>query len=204
MMKTLNVVYIPKIIQNATFILLTSFTLLTHAATSFYCPQRHGYINVGMTQDQVIAACGQPTAIRDNNSPVVQQIPVTQLIYSILNQGAMYYNPGITPVYNMWSLPSGSQGTSVEIDLVDNQVNAIKVNGSESNALSVCQGGKVQVGDNISAVYNACGAPSLINNTYVNKPVPANQKPQVWVYTIDQYQPSVTFTFINGILKSIN
>lgn len=177
---------------------------IAQAASSFYCPQRHAYVNVGMTQDQVISACGQPTTIRDTNSPVVQQVPVTQLIYSILNQGAMYYNPGITPLYNMWSLPSGSQGTSVEIDLIDNQVNTIKVNGSDSNALSVCQGGKVQVGDSITAVYNACGAPSLVNNTYINKPIPAKQKPQVWVYTIDQYQPSVTFTFVNGVLKSIN
>lgn len=179
-------------------------TSTLEADTSYYCPQRHAYVSVGMTQDQVISACGQPTAVRDNNSPVVQQVPVKQLIYSILNQGAMYYYPGITPVYNMWSLPSGSQGTSVEIDLIDNQVNNIKINGSDSNALSVCQGGRVQVGDSINAVYRACGAPSLINDTYVNKSIPANQKPQVWIYTIDAYQPSVSFTFVNGILKAIN
>lgn len=173
------------------------------AVDSYYCSQNHRYINVGMTQGEVLAACGQPTAIRTTNNPVVQQIPVTQLIYTTLNQGAMYYIPGINPLYDMWSLPSGSQGTSVQVDLIENQVNSIKINGSGTNALSLCQGGSVQVGDTLNAVYNACGAPSQINNTYINKPVPGKEKPQVWIYTIDQYQPSVTFSFVNGILQSI-
>ncbi len=183
------------------------FALLPWAAQaqdSFYCPQNHRYINVGMTQGQVIEACGQPTAVRNSNNPVLQQIPVTQLIYTTLNQGAMYYNPGINPVYSMWSLPSGSQGTSVQFNLIENQVNSIQLNGSETNALSICQGGRVQVGDNINVVYNACGSPSQVNNTYINKPVPGKEKPQVWIYTIDQYQPSVTLTFVNGVLQSIN
>ena len=181
---------------------LPSISLAT--MSSYYCPQHRAYVNVGMAQNQVIAACGQPTAVKESGDAVVQQVPVTQLVYSILNQGAMYYYPGINPLYQMWSLPSGSQGTSVEIDMVNNQVSDIKISGSSTNALSMCQGGHIQVGDNINKVYSACGAPSLINNTYINKPVPGKQKPQLWIYTIDQYQPSITFTFVNGILQSIN
>ena len=31
---------------------------------SLYCPQNHAYISVGMTPDQVIAACGQPADLQ--------------------------------------------------------------------------------------------------------------------------------------------
>lgn len=178
--------------------------LAANSADSFYCPQNHAYINVGMTQQQVTAACGQPTSIRASASAVIQQIPVTQLIYTTLNQGAISYYPGLNSTYSMWSLPSGSQGTSVQIDLTNNQITSMNINGSSTNALSVCQGGSIQIGDNINKVFNACGAPSTINNTYVNKPVPASAHPQVWFYTVDQYQPTISLTFINGILQSIN
>lgn len=183
--------------------LLVILPFASYAADSVYCPQNHAYINVGMTQDQVIASCGRPTSIQAASDSVVQQIPVTQLIYSTLNQGAVYFYPGINPLYNMWSLPSGSQGTSLEVDLINNQITSMKINGSDTNALSMCQGGTVQIGDDINAIYNACGAPSTINNTYINKVVSGSARPQVWTYS-NEYQPSIVLTFTNGILQSIN
>lgn len=184
--------------------LLLMLPAIVYASDSYYCPQKHAYINVGMNQAQVIAACGQPTTVRTSNNPVLQQIPVTQLIYTKLNQGAVDFYPGLNPVYDMWSLPSGSSGTSLEVDIINDQINSIRINGSDSNAASICEGGSMQIGDSVSKLYNACGAPSMVNQTYINKPVAAQEKPQVWIYTIDQYQPSVTLTFVNGILQSIN
>ncbi|MDP3704927.1 MAG: DUF2845 domain-containing protein [Legionellaceae bacterium] len=175
-----------------------------HSASSFYCPQRHAYINVGMTQAQVTSACGQPTSVRASSTAVVQQIPVTQLIYTTLNQGAISYYPGLDSTYSMWSLASGSHGSSVEVNLINNQITSMKINGSGINALSVCENGSVQIGDDITKVFNACGAPSNINKTYINKSVPESAHPQVWFYTVDQYQPTISLTFINGILQSIN
>lgn len=171
--------------------------------TSYYCPQKHAYISIGMTAAEVINACGPPTARKTKRDPVVQQIPVVQLIYSTINQGPVFFYPGIKPLYDMWSIPSGSQGTSLEINLINNQIVTIKLNGSGTNALSVCDGGNIQVGDDINKVYSACGSPSLVNNTYINKPVSESENPQVWIYIIDQYQPSVSLTFVNGVLQSI-
>jgi len=178
--------------------------LVSQADNSYYCPQNHAYIDVGMTEAQVLAACGQPTSVRASSNAVVEQIPVTQLIYTSLNQGAVYFYPGINPLYNMWSLPSGSQGTNVEVNLIHDQITSIKINGSGTNALSVCEGGSVQIGDNVAQLYRACGGPSLVNNTYINQTVPSSARPQVWTYTIDQYQPSISLTFVNGILQSIH
>lgn len=174
------------------------------AEDNFYCSKNHAYISVGMTQDQVLASCGSPSTVQDSGRSVVQQIPMTQLIYTSINKGAVFFYPGIDPLYTMFSLPSGSTGNTVEVDLVNNQVSSIKINGSSTNALSMCKKGKVQIGDDINAIYNACGAPDNINNTYVNRPVPKSQHPQVWVYEAQNYQPGFTLTFVNGILQSIH
>ncbi len=181
---------------------LLFFSTLAEAATSFYCPQNHAYINAGMTQDQVIQACGQPTSRADSRNPVTQQVPVTQLVYSTINQGPPDFYPGIQPLYEMWSLPSGSEGINVQVNLINNQVASISVNQAQTNGLSACKGGSFQIGDSIDAVFAACGSPNMINNTYINQAIPKSKNPQVWIYALP-YQPSVTLTFVEGILQSI-
>jgi len=189
-------------LRNVFITALFFYTALATAASSFYCPQNHAYINAGMTQDQVISACGQPTSRQDTNDPVMQQVPVTVLVYSTLNQGPVDFYPGIEPLYEMWSLPSGSQGINLQVSLVNNQISEITLNQKQTNGVSACQGGTFQIGDDIHAVFAACGSPDMVNNTYVNKPVPKSENPEVWHYELP-YQPSVTLTFVNGILQSI-
>ena len=171
-----------------------SFTL--YADQSFYCPQNHAYINVGMTQDQVIGACGEPVSKQESNQPLLQKIPVQQLIYN--NQGSD------TAFYGVWNLQTGtSGGAQLQIDVVNNKVSGIKLNGSSSNAFSICGGNSIQVGDPVGKVYGSCGNPSLVNNTYVNQVIP-NAKPIIWTYQPGQYQSPVSLTFVNGKLQSIN
>lgn len=166
------------------------------AVQSIYCPQNHGYINIGMTPDQVIAACGMPVTQQDSNQPVYQQIPVQQLIYN--NQGTS------TAFYGVWNLSVGNEGAQLQVDVINNKVKAIKLNGSDNNAFSICGGTSIQVGDPVGKVYSACGRPSIVNSTYTNVPIPSPHKPVVWVYQPGQYQSSVTLTFVNGQLQSIN
>lgn len=166
------------------------------ADQSIYCPQNHAYINLGMTVDQVIAACGQPLSQQESNQPILQKIPVQQLIYN--NQGAD------TAFYGVWTTPTGNGGAQLEVDIVNNKVQSIKINGSDSNSFSICGGTNIEAGDPVGKVYSACGSPSVVNNTYINQVVNTTQKPQVWVYQPGQYQQSVTLTFVNGKLQSIN
>lgn len=174
-----------------------------YAGDSFYCPQNHGYINVGMSQNQVLDACGPPTSRKTGANSVTQQIPVTQLIYSTLNSGPVDFYPGIDPIYKQWSLPSGSQGINVQVNVINNRVSSIMLNQESTNGLSACSGGSFQVGDDISAVFNACGSPNVVNNTYINQEVPKEQNPETWTYANLPYQPSITLTFVNGTLQSI-
>jgi len=175
---------------------------LASVAQSVYCPQNHGYINTGMTQAQVLSACGQPLSQQESNVPVTQRLPVKQLIYTELNKGSVY--PGLNNIYDQWSLPSGSTGVSLEIDIINNKVSAVRINGSSTNAMSICGGVSVEVGADESQVYSACGNPDMVNDTFVNQAVPSNTKPQIWIYQVDKYQAPMSLTFVNGKLQSID
>ncbi len=166
------------------------------ADDSYYCPQNHAYINVGMTPDQVIAACGQPLSQQESNQPVLQKIPMQQLIYN--NQGTG------TAFYGVWNVPTGNGGAQLEVDVVNQRVKSVRINGSDSNAFSLCRGTNIQIGDQVGKVYGACGSPSVVNNTFINQVVPTAQKPQIWIYQPGQFQSTVSLTFVDGKLKSIN
>jgi hypothetical protein len=174
------------------------------ANDSVFCPGNNGYINTGMTMSQVVSACGQPSSIEQAKQAAVKRVPVTQLIYTNVQRGAVYSGYDIT--YQMWSLPSGSTQLSFEVDVIDNKVSAIKMNGSSSNATNICGDSDtaIQIGASADDVYSACGAPSAVNQTYINQPIPSNTKPIVWNYNFGQYQPSLHLTFLDGILQSIN
>ena len=185
------------------FILSMLFIPLTGwAADSIYCPQRQGYINVGMTDSQVVNACGEPIVKQTSNQAVVERIPVTQLMYTTLNQGGTF--PGVNNMYQRWSLPSGSTGTSLTISIRNNRISGVSINGASTNAATLCGGINLQIGDMVNRVYSACGTPSLVNQTYINQPVPKSQHPERWIYQVNPYQPSFTLTFINGKLQSID
>lgn len=163
---------------------------------SFYCPQNHGYINIGMTADQVISACGEPQSMQESNQPVLKKVQVQQLIFN--NQGTD------TAFYGPWTIPTRWTGSQLEVDVIDNKVKAIKLNGTDNNAFSICDGVNIQIDDPVGKVYGACGSPSVVNTTFINVVVPSNDKPKIWIYKPDPYQPTITLTFIDGKLQSIN
>jgi hypothetical protein len=168
-----------------------------------YCPQNASSISVGMSETQVISACGHPNSRVSSNLQASVKIPVKQLIYDAVNKGALY--PGMTGAfYDQWSLPSGNTDMHLVIDIIKDKVSSVKINGAEGKAMTICGGKSIQVGDDVAQVYSLCGSPSLINTSYINSPMPASTKPEVWIYQIDQYQPLMRLTFINGRLESIN
>ncbi|WP_133130024.1 DUF2845 domain-containing protein [Legionella yabuuchiae] len=187
------------------FLLFLAASLLPmaiFAQDSIYCPENSAYVKVGMTTDQVLAACGPPLN-RQVGDRVTKRVAVTQLIYNSLNSGFESWG-GVSNVYDQWSLPQGPSGVNLEVNIMNNKVIGIQFNGSSSNAISMCSGGNIAIGDDQSKVYQACGSPSTVNNTYINQPVPTNQKPEVWVYQNDKFQQPFSLTIINGKLESIS
>ncbi len=194
------------ILMKSKILITFGFSLFASAsalAGSLYCPQNAGYITTGMTQDQVLAACGPPLAKQQSNAAVTEKIPVKQLLYTSINTGSFY--PGLNSAYyNQWSLPSGSTGLGIEVDVVNDKVSAVNINGTATNAMSVCGGSSIQIGSSVNQVYAACGTPTMINNSFINQAIPNNSKPEVWIYQVNQYQSPISLTFINGKLQSIN
>lgn len=176
---------------------------LAALAEALYCPQNHGYINVGMTQEQVINACGEPLSKLDStNTKIEKKVPVKQLLYLYLNQGSVF--PTINGIYDTWSLPSGSEGLLMQIDVINNKVSSVRIDNSDNNAFSVCGGQPIVVGDDEIKVYNACGSPAMINNTFTIETIPDAKNPEVWIFQQDQFAPVTRLTFIDGILQFIN
>lgn len=191
-------------------LLLLSFCLfspLSFALDNFYCTQRNGYINIGMTESQVIAACGDPVSKVNSNKPLMQQVPMLQLNYN--NQGAA------KAFYGVWALPIGNNaignppfggndgGVALQVSIVNDKVYSINLNNASTNGFSICGGPMIKIGDPGSRVYASCGTPSLVNQTYINVPIPTTMKPQVWVYQQGDFQQPITLTFIEGKLQSI-
>jgi hypothetical protein len=188
-----------KIILSITSLLFTT-TLFAEQAP-FYCPKNHGYIRIGMTEDEVLKLCGTPTSKEQSKSAAVEQIPVTQLVYSTLNKDPVYR--GYKLVYNTWSLPIGSDGNTLTVDIIDGKISSIRLNGSGTNASSICGNRSFAVGDLADTVFSACGSPSLTNQTFINRSVRGKSKPITWTYSADQYQPTFQLIFMDGQLEAI-
>ncbi len=183
---------------------ITGLTLSTIGFSEqqpFYCPKNHGYIRIGMTEAEVLKNCGEPTSKEKSKKAAVEQVPVTQLIYSTLNPDPVYR--GYELIYNTWSLPIGSYGNTLEVDIIDNKISGIRLNGQDTNASSVCSNRSFAVGDLADKVFSACGSPSMTNKTFVNRTVPGKTKPVTWTYYTDRYQPTFKLIFIDGTLRAI-
>lgn len=170
-----------------------------------YCPQTHGFVQIGMSENDALSACGIPMKREKSNRAVMKKLPVQQLIYSSTTPANPY--PGLNSAYYVqWSIPRGADVMyNLQIDIANDKVVDIKNNGSDGeNAMTLCQGNSVQKGNSKSQVIAACGDPDTTNYTCKDVPIPSNSSPEIWTYQVDQYQPPFTLTFIDGVLRCIN
>ena len=178
------------------FPLVLLMPLKLHALNSYYCQKAAGHIEVGMAEHEVITACGQPLRKENSHRPFTKSIPVIQLIYN--NKGTD------TAFFGVYNIPVGYGGARLEVDIAHNKVVAIRINGAETNAFSICDGNNILIGDMVAQVYNSCGSPSLVNTTYINQVQPGLHNKEIWTYQEDQYQHPVHLTFVNRQLQSID
>lgn len=198
-------------------VVLVIFSTASFADEYTFCPQKSGYIRVGMTQSEVLSACGQPQSKLQSNTTVMQKVPMLEMIFN--NQATE------SAFYGVWNLPvsnsaTGNGGTTLKVQTVDDKVYAININGASSNAFQfsksggyptggwspnqseLCNGQSIKIGDPASDVVAACGTPRLTNETYIEVPIPSKSKPEIWVYSMP-YQPTISLTFVDDRLQSI-
>lgn len=198
-----------KHLPNVLILAILSGNAMSATTNQMYCSTHSAYISLGMTEAQVTAACGDPVSKQDSNEPVMQKVPMKQFIYNNAGSSKAFYGVWALPVgttYTKGPMPfNGTTGNAtLQINVVNNKVYSIEMNGQDSNAVSICGGKSIQNGDPVGNVYNACGQPSMVNNSYINVPIPSSTQPQVWTYQPGQYQPSFSLTFVDGKLQSIN
>lgn len=171
---------------------------------SVYCPSGQAFIHTGMPENEVLNACGQPNSKMEANHQATREVPVKQLIYTTLGSSNPY--PGLqSAIYDQWSLPSGPDDSfTLQVNIINHKVSSISLNGSQNNAMTICGGGSIRIGDDESMVYSQCGDPNATNHTYINQQIPSDTKPEIWIYQADQYQPPIRLTFVNGSLESID
>lgn len=179
---------------------ILSVSTMAFSDETVFCPQKNGYIRVGMTEAQVLSACGAPLQKQESNKPLSQKVEVTQMTYN--NQGTQ------KGFYGYWKMPvstnsAGNGGSKLEVSIVDGKVDSVNIDGGSVNAFSICGNNNIQIGDDASAVAGACGTPSIVNKTFIMKPIPSNKAPMVWIYKQADYLPTMTLTFVDGKLQSI-
>jgi hypothetical protein len=195
---------------------LPSFLLSAYAMDGFYCAQKHAFIRVGMTIDEVLQGCGAPQ-MRQESGNIVRNQPMTRLSYNNMYKGPVYYWD-LNKVYHIFSIPSSSNNSTVTVDIVDNKVRSVNLNGNGVQGTNACQypgstqfggnpsysnGASISVGDSYEQVIQACGNPDYTDETFMPVPVSKSDNPELWIYKMDQYNPSYHLIFINGVLKSV-
>lgn len=200
------------------FIAASETAIAAYSEQSFYCPQGQKTVQVGMTDKEVLDACGNPNAKIAAKHAATERVPVTVLIYSSINApnpysdsgmgqvNAVYNNwyPGLDSIYQEFSLPKNRNDSfKMQVSIIKNKVAAISTNGSSSNKMTLC-GNKFQIGDDVNQVYAACGTPDATNVNYIDQPIPSRTRPMTWIYQVDEFQPAYRLTFIDGRLESID
>ena len=89
------------------------------------------------------------------------------------------------------------------ISFVKGKAEQISFGGNSLGSASIC-GSPIKQNDTMAQVEAACGSPSFVNKT--NQQVSTNQQIKIstWTYQFTPYQPQVTLTFHNQILKSVS
>ena len=163
------------------------------AASSYFCGKNSQYIKTGMSQAEVIQACGEPQAKQKSSQSGRVKQPVTQMIFKVANQKAGY---GAFPIAT-----GGS--TKLAVSVANNKIVSLSFGGQSTQSVSICGGRNVSVGSPASAL-SACGQPTMTNNTYVDIPTGKTDKVETWVIKPDQYSRGIRLTFVNGALQSID
>lgn len=185
------------------FLLLYSMMAFSEGDQSMYCPKGATYISPGMNIMSVKEACGTPVSATTTKKPATKKASILQWTFRIR---ASHYQPGQLPIIrhsNAKFTAGGLDQPTLIVTFENDKVVDVNVNGQSMPQSTMCDGNSVQVGDNTSAVENACGPPFYTNRSFREVPTGQEVKVEVWTVKVGPYQSTATLTFENGVLKSI-
>ncbi len=176
--------------------------LISSSVWAAFCSSSQGnnWIDLGMSEQEVQAACGQPTAIQvsDDRS---KQLKSTQY-WTYQTQKASPLYPPKAPLSNgVDQLTVGSDSLTVQIN--QNQVSQLAMNGHLLKEASCPQGGALSLGDSADRVLALCGRPNVVSTQHEEVDV-AGPQTKNWVYSSGQGQSSLQIEFSDGVVSKID
>ncbi len=186
------------------FFYSTLLFLITPVSWAAFCNTAqgtNGWINQGMSPEDIIAACGQPDSIveiEDSNN----KLDSTQY-WSYQAQSLK-----LTP-QSSWPAPTPYNSTKVNtttdtfvVEINNNVVSSLAMNGNLVSSGSCPGGGFVRVGDTLNRVMSSCGTATQVSHQY-GKDTSALPPVTQWNYQTQGGQ-SLNIKFEKGVVSEFN
>lgn len=157
---------------------------------AFMCPKSYQTVQIGDTEQQVMAKCGAPTS-REESKKYLEE-DVTLDVYNYSARKYANFSEG------------GKRETRPAMTFVfkGEELVTLNVGGIAMNNISICNTSFSVNESTKSGVWAACGKPNFI--TTQNQAMPKGRATVgTWVYQFNQYQPANVVNFENGKVISI-
>jgi hypothetical protein len=153
----------------------------------------NGWIEEGMTQDDVIAACGQPDQqTQDENSG--KQLQTTQY-WTYQKQTVQDMSEG--NAVNMTISP-----TILVVEIRNNKITRLALNGNFVSSANCPEGGLLNVGEDDDVIVSRCGSATQVS--YQNETVDSSAPPNIiWTYQSANGAAPLQIQFQNGVVSQI-
>jgi hypothetical protein len=185
------------------FFYITVLSLITSVSWAMFCNTSqglNGWVEQGMSEQDILAACGQPnSAVQiDNNKNrlnATQYWNYQQQTMQMLPQQASQPTP-----YN--SVKVNTAGNSLVVEITKNKITSLAVNGNFVSTGRCPNGGFVRVGDTADSLASRCGVATQVDYQYTTD---TTELPPItqWTYQVPGGQ-SLTIQFQQGVVSGLN
>ena len=177
--------------------IISLMCLVITPAWALFCTTasgNNGWIEEGMSQDDVITACGQPDQqTQDQNSS--KQLQTTQ-----------YWT------YQQQTVEDTSEGNAINmatspnilvVEIRNNQITRLAVNGNFVSSANCPKGGLLNVGEDDDVIVSRCGSATQVS--YQNETVDSSAPPNIiWTYQSANGAAPLQIQFQNGVVSQIS
>jgi hypothetical protein len=187
-----------------TFCYITALWLITPLSWATFCNTSrgsNGWIEQGMSQQQVIAACGQPdsTAEIDKTN---NRLDATQY-WNYQGQSVQLVPQSSWPAPTPYgAAKANNTANALVVEINNNVVSSLAVNGKLVSSGSCPNGGSVRVGDSANRVMSSCGTATQVSYQY-QKNNSASPPITQWTYQLHGGR-SLTIQFQQGVVSELN
>lgn len=177
--------------------------LITPVSWAMFCNSAqgiNGWVEQGMSEQAVLAACGQPnSAVQIENSK--DRLNATQ--YWNYQQQTMQMLPErVSAPTPYTSINVNSAGSTLVVEIHNDRITSLAVNGNFVSTGHCPNGGFVRVGDTAEVLATRCGIATQVDYQYERE---ASDLPPItqWTYQLQGGQ-SLTIQFQQGVVSGLN